>query len=76
VTRPLDYPAPFLPRSREVVFWNRTADVGVSVLVDGHRVSDVGTDGRIVARLGAQPSLLATLPEVTFLRRYGQTFAS
>jgi NAD+ kinase len=65
-----------VPRSREVVFWNRTADVGVSVLVDGHRVSDVGTDGRIVARLGAQPSLLATLPEVTFLRRYGQTFAS
>ena len=62
-------------RGRDVEIWNRTPDVPVAVLVDGHRVADVPQDGRIVARLGPQHSLLATLPDVTFLRRYGKTFA-
>ena len=64
-----------VPRSRDVEIRNRTADVPVAVLVDGHRVADVAHDGRILARLGPGRSLLATLPEVTFLSRYGQTFA-
>ena len=62
-------------RSRDVEFWNRTPDVPVAVLVDGHRVAEVAPGGRIVGRLGPEPSRLATLPEVTFLRRYGHTFA-
>ena len=65
-----------VPRGRDVIVWNRTADVEVAVLVDGHRVADVAVGGRIVGRLGAGRSLLATLPEVTFLSRYGRTFAS
>jgi NAD+ kinase len=64
-----------VPRGRDVEIWNRTPDVPVAVLVDGHRVADVTQDGRIAARLGPEHSLLATLPDVTFLRRYGQTFA-
>jgi NAD+ kinase len=65
-----------VPRGRDVIVWNRTLDVDVAVLVDGHRLTDVGTGGRIVGRLGEGRSLLASLPEVTFFSRYGRTFAS
>jgi NAD+ kinase len=65
-----------LPRSRDVEVENRTADVPVTVLVDGHGVAEVGPGGRVTIRLGEQRSLLATLPEVTFFRRYRDTFAS
>jgi hypothetical protein len=46
------------------------------VLVDGHRVSSLRKAERAVVRLGAERSLLATLPEATFVRRYRQSFAS
>ena len=65
-----------VPRGREVVVWNRTADVPVAVLVDGHRVGEAGRDGRIAIRLGDAPSLLATLPEATFVRRYRESFVT
>jgi NAD+ kinase len=65
-----------MPRGRDLIVWNRTPDVHAAALVDGHHVADVPPGGRIVGRLGPQRSLLATLPEVTFFRRYGQTFAS
>ena len=48
----------------------------------GHRarrrppVGDLPPGGRAVARVGAQRSLLATLPEVTFFSRYRRAFAS
>jgi NAD+ kinase len=65
-----------VPRGRDlIVVWNRTLDVHAAALVDGHRIGDVPPGGRIVCRLGRQHSLLATLPEVTFFRRYGHTFA-
>ena len=65
-----------VPRGKEVVIWNRTADVPVAVLVDGHRVADAGPGGRIAIRLGDAHSLLATLPEATFVRRYRESFAT
>ena len=65
-----------VPRGQEVVVWNRTADVPVVVLVDGHRVGLAGRDGRIVIRLGDARSLLATLPEATFVSRYRESFAT
>jgi len=66
-----------VPRGRDLVVSNRTADVPVAVLVDGHRVADAAPrDGRITIRLGEANSLLATLPEATFVRRYRQSFAS
>jgi NAD+ kinase len=66
-----------VPRGRDVVISNRTPDVPVAVLVDGHRVAEVEPrDGRVTIRLGDAHSLLATLPEATFVRRYRQSFAS
>jgi NAD+ kinase len=66
-----------VPRGRDLVVSNRTANVPVAVLVDGHHVADAGPrDGQVTIRLGAAQSLLATLPEATFVRRYRQSFAS
>ena len=65
-----------VPRGQEVVVWNRTPDVPVVVLVDGHRVGRSGRDGRIAVRLGDAYSLLATLPDATFVRRYRESFST
>jgi NAD+ kinase len=64
-----------VPRGRDVRVGNRTADVPAAVLVDGHRVADVRPGAEVVVRLGPERSLLATLPEATFVRRYRQSFA-
>jgi NAD+ kinase len=64
-----------VPRGLDLEIRNRTEDVDVSVLVDGHDVAEAGHEP-IVIRLGAQRSLLATLPEGTFFKRYRETFAS
>lgn len=65
-----------VPRGKDVLAWNRTTEVPVAVLVDGHRVADVSPGGRVAIRLGGQHSLLATLPEATFVPRYRQSFSS
>jgi NAD+ kinase len=65
-----------VPPGDDVIVWNRTLDLDVAVLVDGHRVSTLRPAGRAVVRIGAERSLLATLPEATFVRRYRQSFAS
>ena len=65
-----------VPRGKDVLVWNRTPDVPAAVLVDGHRVAEVAPGSRVAMRLGPQRSLLATLPEATFVRRYRQSFAS
>jgi NAD+ kinase len=65
-----------VPRGRDLVVWNRTPDLSATALVDGHRVADLPPGGRALARIGAQRSLLASLPEVTFFSRYSRTFAS
>lgn len=64
------------PPGADVIVWNRTHEVDAGVLVDGHRVSTLGKSERAVIRIGAERSLLATLPEATFVRRYRQSFAS
>jgi len=65
-----------VPRSSHVMVENRTPDVPVTVLVDGHKVSELGRDERVSVRLGPQRTRLATLPESTFFTRYRDTFAS
>ena len=65
-----------VPRGRDLAVANRTADVRVTVLADGHATADIGPDGHFVVRLGEQRSVLATLPERTFFRRYREIFAS
>ncbi len=65
-----------IPPGADVIVWNRTPAVRAGVLVDGHQVSSLGKAERAVVRIGAERSLLATLPEATFVRRYRQSFAS
>jgi NAD+ kinase len=63
-----------VPRGAALTVRNETADVKVTVLVDGHRVADIGAGREIAISLGEQRSLLATLPETTFFGRYRETF--
>jgi NAD+ kinase len=65
-----------IPPGADVIVWNRTPDVEAGVLVDGHQVAALAKADRAVVRIGAERSLLATLPEATFVRRYRQSFAS
>jgi NAD+ kinase len=65
-----------VPRGRDVLAWNRTADVSAAVLVDGHRFADAAPSERVDVRLAEERSLLATLPEATFVRRYRESFAT
>jgi len=65
-----------IPPGADVIVWNRTHDVEAGVLVDGHRVATLGKSERAVISIGPDRSLLATLPEATFVRRYRQSFAS
>jgi NAD+ kinase len=65
-----------VPRGLEVTVRNATRDVSISLLVDGHRVSEVPPDGEVRVYLCDERSLLATLPETTFFSRYRETFAS
>jgi len=63
-----------VPRGLDLIVWNRTPDVGVQLLADGHASAELAPGGRALVRLGAARSLLATLPEATFFRRYRETF--
>jgi NAD+ kinase len=65
-----------IPAGVDVIVWNRAPDISAAVLVDGHRVSTLKPAARAVVRIGEERSLLATLPEATFVRRYVQSFAS
>jgi NAD+ kinase len=65
-----------VPRGRDLEIRNDTRDVAASVIADGQKVGELGSAQRAIVRLGEQRSLLATLPEMTFFRRYRDTFAS
>lgn len=65
-----------IPPGKDVIVWNRSGDVEAGVLVDGHQVGTLGKAERAVVRIAEERSLLATLPEATFVRRYRQSFAS
>lgn len=63
-----------VPRGLDVVVTNETPDVAAAVLFDGQRLGEIPPTGRVLVRLGEERSLLATLPEITFFRRYRNTF--
>ena len=65
-----------VPRGKDLVVHNRTPGVPVVVLVDGHRVGEAGPGGRVAVRLGAAHTLLATLPDATFVSRYREHFSA
>jgi len=54
---------------------NDTPDVAATVLFDGQEAAPLAPGGSVEIQLDSQRSQLATLPEVTFLRRYHETFA-
>jgi NAD+ kinase len=62
------------PPGADLIVWNRTADVPVSVIADGHVVGELAPAARAVVRLGPQRSLLGSLPESTFFARYRKAF--
>jgi len=63
-----------VPRGLVLGIVNRTDDVPVAVLADGHRIGELAPGERLEVGLGEQPSLLALLPEVTFFTRYHEVF--
>jgi NAD+ kinase len=65
-----------VPRGLTVTIRNQTADVACAMLVDGHRTAELEPGASADVYLCAQRTLLATLPETSFFRRYGETFAS
>jgi NAD+ kinase len=65
-----------VPRGRDLTVRNETADVAAAVLIDGHEWRRLGEGESVEIGLGPERSLLATLPERTFFRRYRETFGS
>ena len=65
-----------VPAGLDLEIRNETPDVGATVIVDGHVVTEIDRDATLAVRLGGRRALLATLPEATFFRRYRETFGS
>ena len=65
-----------VPRGKDVHVVNRTSDVPVVVIADGHRLGDIAPGGTVTVRLGEAQTLLATLPDATFVSRYRETFSA
>jgi len=65
-----------VPRGQSLVASNVTAEIPLSVLVDGHPLAELGFDGRAEVTFGEKRGLLALLPEITFVRRFREIFPS
>lgn len=65
-----------VPRGKDVQVRNATSAVACAVLVDGHEVGEAGPGACVTVSLGERRSLLASLPEVTFVRRFRESFAT
>jgi NAD+ kinase len=65
-----------VPRGKDVVVENRTPNVTVTMLADGLAFAELGQGDAATIRLAEERSLLATLPERTFFRRYRETFTA
>jgi NAD+ kinase len=63
-----------IPRGPDVVVRNETSGLDATVLVDGHAVGSLGSGEEATIHIAEQHSVLGTLPEVTFFRRYAATF--
>ncbi|MES1246577.1 MAG: NAD(+)/NADH kinase [Actinomycetota bacterium] len=65
-----------VPRGQTLTIKNETIDVACAVLVDGHRSAELEPGASLDVYLCRQRTLLATLPETSFFRRYREIFAS
>jgi NAD+ kinase len=64
-----------VPRGRDVVFTNRTPGIPLALIADGHRAGEIAPGDDVTVRLGEAKTLLATLPDATFLTRFRSAFA-
>jgi NAD+ kinase len=69
VARPL-----VVPRGRDVVVTNRSPDMALALIADGQRKGELEPGAAVTVRLGEARSLLATLPDATFLTRFRSAF--
>jgi NAD+ kinase len=69
VARPL-----VVPRGRDVVVTNRSPDMALALISDGQRKGELEPGAAVTVRLGEQRTLLATLPDATFLTRFRSAF--
>ena len=65
-----------VPRGKDVVIENRTPNVTVTMLADGLAFAELEQGDTAEIRIAEERSLLATLPERTFFRRYRETFTT
>ena len=65
-----------VPRGKDVVVENRTPSVVVTALADGLPFAELSQGDSVTIRLAEERSLLATLPDRTFFRRYRETFTT
>ncbi len=63
-----------VPRGRDIVVTNRTPDIPLALIADGQRVGEIEPEGTVTVRLGDERSMLATLPDATFLTRFRSAF--
>jgi NAD+ kinase len=63
-----------VPRGRDIVVTNRTPDIPLALIADGQRVGEIEPEGTVTVRLGGERSMLATLPDATFLTRFRSAF--
>jgi NAD+ kinase len=63
-----------VPRGPGLTVTNHSPDVPTTVIVDGHPIATLEPGDRASLRIGARQCLLATLPDVTFFKRYAATF--
>jgi NAD+ kinase len=63
-------------RDADLVVTNCSPDIDAVVLVDGHPVGQLTSGAKARMHLGPAHSKLATLPEQTFFRRYGNVFGT
>jgi NAD+ kinase len=64
------------PAGRDLSIVNRSTEVAAAVIVDGHLFTELGAGEDVCVSLDGRRTLLASLPERTFFRRYRDTFAS
>ncbi len=64
-----------LGRPHRVELHNRSVDVPLQVIVDGHIAGEIEPGGRFVVRMGDAFARLARLTDTSFFTRYRQTFS-
>jgi NAD+ kinase len=63
-----------VPRGRDIVVTNRNSTMPLALIADGQREGEIEPGAEVTVRLGEARSLLATLPDATFLTRFRSAF--